>query len=632
MSGAEVGGRLYCVGGSFGNEGGTALNADDAKISGDVILGGGFSARGVVRLYDATVGNLVCAGGQFKNPGGFALVADRVTVRGMVRLDTVDGGTAFTAEGGVWLVAAQIGGQLSCAGGSFSNEGHPALIAAGAKVSGDVILGNGFSARGVVSLYDTSVVNLVCTGGVFRNPGSVALVADRISVRGNAWLDRLDANTTFTAEGVVRFAAAHVGGQLTCTGGSFSNRGGAALVAEGVMVGGDAFLDGGFSARGQVSLYDASVDNLFCSGGRFKNPGGIALGADRISVRGDVRLDRLDSGPAFSARGEVRFTNAQVGGQLTCTGGSFSNKGGAALVAEGASVSGDVRLSGGFSARGLVSLYDASAGNLLCTGATFSNPGSIALGADRITIRRDVSLGRLNGGRSFTAEGAVRFEAAQVGGEFHWCPGTEGIPGPIDLRSASVGTLSDDPGGRATPVVLDGLSYKALHPGPAEVTVTDRIAWLQRNPAGYTPETYVKLAALYRADGHDDLARKVLVANQKRRPRSGIGRAWGWLLWITVGYGYYPWLALAWLVGLLAAGTLTFELLPRPLFVATTGAPPFQPFLYTVNVLVPFVNTQQDKWVAHGAAQWISFVLVVLGWILATSVISAFTGVLRRGD
>jgi hypothetical protein len=37
-------------------------------------------------------------------------------------------------------------------------------------------------------------------------------------------------------------------------------------------------------------------------------------------------------------------------------------------------------------------------------------------------------------------------------------------------------------------------------------------------------------------------------------------------------------------------------------------------------------------WVAVGVAQVVTIVFVVLGWVLATAVIAAFAGVLRRGD
>jgi hypothetical protein len=110
------------------------------------------------------------------------------------------------------------------------------------------------------------------------------------------------------------------------------------------------------------------------------------------------------------------------------------------------------------------------------------------------------------------------------------------------------------------------------------------------------------------------------------------GRAWGGLLWATVGYGYRPWLALLWLLALVVGGSLVVDALPDSDFVESSGAPGFNSLLYTVDVLLPFIDLGYGKWVAVGAAQMVTVVLVVLGWVLATAVIAAFAGVLHRGD
>ena len=47
---------------------------------------------------------------------------------------------------------------------------------------------------------------------------------------------------------------------------------------------------------------------------------------------------------------------------------------------------------------------------------------------------------------------------------------------------------------------------------------------------------------------------------------------------------------------------------------------------------LPFIDVGYANWVVAGTAQIVTVVLVVLGWVLATAVITAFAGVLRRGD
>jgi hypothetical protein len=215
----------------------------------------------------------------------------------------------------------------------------------------------------------------------------------------------------------------------------------------------------------------------------------------------------------------------------------------------------------------------------------------------------------------------------------------EPIEGVVDLRHARVDLLRDDAETWPRQLQLDSLSYGALADTPS---LKDRLSWLARDPDGYRPQPYEQLAATYRAKGHDEHARTVLVEsqNRRRRRREGWregwrywpGRAWGRLLWATVGYGYRPWLALIWLVVLVVLGSLAVQFLPDADFVKGAGAPPRSAFLYTVDVLLPFIDLGYAKWIARGAAQTVTFLLVVAGWVLATAVIAAFAGVLRRGD
>lgn len=116
LLGAAIGANLDAEGGTFRNlksdKGpnliGSALNADRAKVDGNVLLTRGFSAEGEVRLINATVGDLNATGGTFKNPKGKAVLnADGISVSGSVFLK---GG--FVAAGHVRLPGAEIAGQL----------------------------------------------------------------------------------------------------------------------------------------------------------------------------------------------------------------------------------------------------------------------------------------------------------------------------------------------------------------------------------------------------------------------------------------------------------------------------------------------------------------------------------------
>ena len=96
----------------------------------------GFSATGAVRLLGAKIGGqLDCSGATLTNEGGDALFADGAEITGGVFLR--DG---FSATGAVRLLGAKIGGQLDCSGATLTNEGGDALAADGAEITGGVFL------------------------------------------------------------------------------------------------------------------------------------------------------------------------------------------------------------------------------------------------------------------------------------------------------------------------------------------------------------------------------------------------------------------------------------------------------------------------------------------------------------
>jgi hypothetical protein len=91
----------------------------------------------------------------------------------------------------------------------------------------------------------------------------------------------------------------------------------------------------------------------------------------------------------------------------------------------------------------------------------------------------------------------------------------------------------------------------------------------------------------------------------------------------TVGYGYRPTRAMAWLLALLLAGTVIYGLHhPRP--VEPGKAPDFNVLIYTLDLLLPIIDFGQEKaFNPHSAYQWLAYLLIAAGWILATTVAPA---------
>jgi hypothetical protein len=402
--------------------------------------------------------------------------------------------------------------------------------------------------------------------------------------------------------GEVNLGGVQVGGQLDLTGAKFRNEGGTALTADGLRVDQDVFCGAEFEADGEVSFRGGLIGGqLDLSDAMFRNEGGTALQADGLHVNQTVFCR-----DGFEANGEVRLLGGHIG-QLDMT-GTLRNEGGMALSADGLQVDRSAFLRYPLEAIGKVVLNGATIGGQLVITGTFHNKDGMALNLERLRV--DAGL--------------------------FWCPAR--VVGEVSFMFGAVGIWVDTRPVLRIPAALHGLRYDGLLPVPPRVTAAQRIAWLGRDPTGYSPQPYSQLASVYRAEGHDRAARHVLVASQTRRHRQSAGwrgwgdRAWGGLLWTTVGYGYRPWLALLWLMALIVGGAFVVDALPYDEFKSGSGGPAFNSLLYTVDVLLPFVDLGYSKWTAVGVAQIVTVALIVLGWVLATAVIAALAGVLRRGD
>jgi hypothetical protein len=104
----------------------------------------------------------------------------------------------------------------------------------------------------------------------------------------------------------------------------------------------------------------------------------------------------------------------------------------------------------------------------------------------------------------------------------------------------------------------------------------------------------------------------------------------GHVLDALVGYGYRPGRALAWLTGLLIAGSAYFTI-NQPVPADPAHHPHYQPVLYAADLVIPVVNFgQSGAWLPTGAGQWVAAGLTAFGWIFATAVVAGVARVLTR--
>ena len=205
----------------------------------------------------------------------------------------------------------------------------------------------------------------------------------------------------------------------------------------------------------------------------------------------------------------------------------------------------------------------------------------------------------------------------------------EPIQGTVDLSHAHIGVLRDDPQTWPAEFRFGGLTYEALEP---QLPAQQRLNWLARDSGGHSPEPYEQLAALYARTGLPAEARRVLYAAERRQRAAKTlpGRMWSRLQDITVGYGYRPARAGVWLAALLAIGSITYALAP-PAPLNTGGAPHFNPVIYTLDLLLPVVDLgQKHAFNPAGAEQWLSYLLIAAGWVLATTIATSAARIISR--
>ncbi|MGA6172204.1 oxidoreductase [Streptomyces sp. NPDC012600] len=206
--------------------------------------------------------------------------------------------------------------------------------------------------------------------------------------------------------------------------------------------------------------------------------------------------------------------------------------------------------------------------------------------------------------------------------------------GRVVLNGARVVTLIDlstswpGPGGLA----MGGFVYENLVPY-GHFPLSRRLEWVLAATPEYVPEPYERLATVMRSCGEDADAREVLLAKQRRRRETlpPAAKAWGFLQDWTVAYGYRPGRALVWMAVLWAAGTAAFSRYdPAP--IKDDESPLWNPALYALDLLIPVINLGQDGyWRMEGGWQWAAACLVLVGWILATTVAAGASRLLRRG-
>jgi len=423
---AKIEGSLICEGGEFigaeiekGNRK-NAIIADGLRVNA-VLLRYGFRSKGSVRFFAARVNtDFDCIGGTFSDPNGIALNASSMDVGGNVHLTTDSDGKNFRSEGSVIFMGSHVVKDFHCNGGIFNNPDGIALNANSMDVGGSVYLckdhkGSAFRSKGSVHFHGAHIdKDFSCEGGTFSDPNGIAINANSMDVGGNVFLRKGSKDDGFRSEGTVQFIGARIDKDFHCGGGTFSNPNGIALFADSITVGGNVFLrkylDNSFQSKGPVRFLAARIDKDFdCNGGIFNNPDSIALNMSSMDVGGSVRLCE-----DFVAIGQVHIHQAIVGRDLKCNNAKFDSSADHnvfALFANGSRIQGSLILGPNTEVLGIIGCVGANiGGDVDCRCSNFINPDGDLIQADKVNINGHVFLNQkaLFKGRLFFPNAIIR--------------------------------------------------------------------------------------------------------------------------------------------------------------------------------------------------------------------------------
>ncbi|MEW2514902.1 oxidoreductase [Streptomyces sp. NPDC046870] len=392
------------------------------------------------------------------------------------------------------------------------------------------------------------------------------------------------------------------------------------------------------------------------------------LEAARVHTEGDLHL------PRCRFQNGVRLTDAHIGTDLLLNQAvAYRDRGGRSIAADGLTVGQDLQAEM-LESHGEFSLRGAQIGvSLSLRGARLANPyARFALNAPQLTVERTLYLTPAGVGnpllsgttpargtriQRFESRGGVRLDDGRFGDavdlerarfvltddqelslrrvqtpELRFL-GDKPERGKVVLSGARIVNLVDRAGSwpDAGNLHMGGFAYESLVPqGP--FPLTQRLDWVAAATAEYAPEPYERLAAVLRAAGEDEDAREVLLAKQRQRRETLplAGTCWGYLQDWTVAYGYRPGRAAVWMAVLWAAGTLAFTRADPPP-VSSGGHPVWSPALFTLDLLLPVIDLgQAGQWQLRGGWQWLAAALILIGWVLATTVAAGATRLLRR--
>jgi hypothetical protein len=254
--------------------------------------------------------------------------------------------------------------------------------------------------------------HLVINNSKFLNKGGIAIRAPEIKIGGNVVL------SDSKSEGEVDFSAAQIDGSFIAR--DFE---GTTINADGIRTK-DVVLTGS-KLNGRASFVDARIDGKFdCDLGRFKNSNGISFNATRANINGNLSFSSsVEMGKSqFKSVGEVKLLDTVINGVLLSNGGQFDNPEGMAINAQRLVAKHGVLLRNGFRAIGGIDLFGSKIGGVVdLNGSLIKNGKSnfISFNASNSFIEGDLSFSTIEENKKqipFKSIGQINLSRTEIKG------------------------------------------------------------------------------------------------------------------------------------------------------------------------------------------------------------------------
>lgn len=485
------------------------------------------------------------------------------------------------------------------------------------KITGDLRLINCDSTGGIHLPIARISGSIICSGlsiTIVKDDDHDAMRCDGLSVSGDAFFDYdEESGRRFTATGPIRLLGAQIGGDLDFT---------YAQIKTGI-----------------IGKYDVQADMAAVYIDRAIIKGTLSLrGSDIIGVNA-VSAANANIDADLDARGATLRTNEEINLQ------SYWRDWPKSLSAPHLHVCGDVLLHGASEANdrdfNAVSAIDLR--NARIDGDLILRSKSQRTEIKALTMLGAKITGALNAYENLSID-------------------------YLDLRNAKVGSLIDSPDAWPSTkgnLLLNNFEFDSFG-GNAPVDYENRITWLslqyKKSPKdieSFWPQPYEQTAKALRNAGHGSEAKDILIAKQWHALYADrVGRdvwrigaqIWHFLLGVTVGFGYRPFLAMAYAGGFILIGACAFDRAHSEgyLFLSTKAKidlPQDRPlefnnFVYSVESFVPIINLRhREHWIlttAHPIKgenhfyQYYAWIHMGLGWFFTTLAVAGFTGLIKR--